>query len=244
MITSCQDCVFAEYLGHSQIGCKVRLLHKYLVKGIAQEAWNRDIKDKQEFYILPDVACIGKIPVDFLPKEVTVDEAAEFVKNKLKLVWQAIIIVKDESIEATLISLAKQSIPPANVTVILTHDSTLSSGKIANMLKRLSFKSWRVMETENPELSRGNLIDLVLDKYTNPFYMVLEPTKTLEDTFLTDLNRVINEEFTGFGILKLEGIEFVATGVHKFFNGNSFGSTLEEKLIEAKCQDKIITLEL
>lgn len=244
LVTSCQDCIFAEYLGHSQIGCKVRLLNKYIVNGIAQEAYNTEVREKQEFYILPGIACIGKIPSSFVTKEnLNIDEAISFVKEKLKIQWQAIIILYDEDIKPCLDALAKQEIKPENVTVILTHDSPIAAGNVAKWLKQRSFKTWRVMETENQELSRGNLVDLVLDKYTNPFYMVLEPTKILDDNFIVDLNRTINEDYISFGIIKMEGVELTATAVHKFFNGNSFGMTLEEKLIEEKCQDKIINLK-
>ena len=243
MITSCQDCIFAEWLNHSQIGCKVRFLHKYLVNDVAQEAWNSEIKDKQEFYILPDIACIGKIPVGFLDDTISIEDAANFIKEKTQIRWQTIIILYDEDIKPCLDALAKQKIKPENVSVILTHDSPISPGNVAKWLKQREFKTWRVMETENQELSRGNLIDLVLDKYVNPFYMVLEPTKILDDDFIVDLNRIVNEDYISFGIIKMDGLDFVATAVHKYLNGNSFGLTLEEKLIEEKCQNKIINLK-
>lgn len=245
--TSCQDCVFADYVNNTQIGCKVGLLNKYITNKVAQEAYNSDIPGKEEFYILPGVACIGKINEGFIAttynKDTTLNEAINFVKQQLKVKWQAIIILKDEDCESCLDALSRQKIKPENVTVILTYNSNASPGSISKLLKRGSFKTWRVMETENPELSRGNLVDLVLDKYTNPFYMVLEPTKVLDDNFIVDLNRIVNEEYINFAIIKMDGLDFVSTAIHKYFNGNSFGLTLEEKIIEEKCQDKIVNLK-
>jgi len=241
IVTSCQDCLFAEYTEKTQSGCKANLIEKYVTDGLAVEAYN----EEGEFYIIPGVACLGKMPKAFAEKAgIKAEDALEFVKNKMQIQWQAIIILNDEDIKPCLDALSKQSIKPENVSVILAYNSTHKPGNLAKWLKQRSFKTWRVMETENPELSRGNLVDLVLDKYVNPFYMVLEPTRVLEDDFMERLNKKVNEELVSFGILKMKGLEFTAYGIHKYFNGNSFGKTLEEKLIEEKCQNKIVNLEL
>jgi hypothetical protein len=235
----CKDCIFATYNGKTQDGCYLGMIERYNKAGIeVVEAYD----DEKEFYVIKG-ACIRKVNKE-VAGNITLEQAKKILDIQLTIQWQAIILADNTETSARLLeSLFRQKIQPSHVTVIISKE--IPATKIAKQFRQYPFKSWRVQTMEDKDLTRENAIDLVIDQYKIPFYVVLTPESEIEENFSTILNDVINNKLISFGIIEYpeKNIDIYSTYIHIAIGGNSLGTTFKEKLKLNKWDHKIYQLK-
>lgn len=235
----CKNCVFALYNGKTQDGCYLGMLERYKEAGInVIEAYDED----NEFYVI-DGACIRKLSKE-VAGDITLEQAKKIVDSHLLIKWQAIILTDSpETLDKMLDKLYQQEIHPDHVTVVASN--SVPPTKLAKQFRKYPVKSWRVQTMEDTKLTRENAIDLVIDHYKIPYYVVLTPESELEPEFSTVLNDVINNKLISFGVIEYpeKKIDIYSTYIHIAIGGNSLGTTFKEKLKERKWDHKIYQLK-
>lgn len=233
--TSCRNCVFAEYEDKTQVGCRLDMLEKY---DEVLEAYD----EEKEFFVINNMFCRRKRSEQWA-KRFPASEWANQVERELEIKWHPILFfTTPQELIRSIDSIKQQSIPPAHVTVINGFNSVVPSHKITKWLK--GFNSWRVQSIESSDVVKEDQIDLVIDTYKIPIYMVFDAGYQLEPTLIQQLNNLINEEMLSFALItkKDNTLKIIPTAIHEKFGGSSFGVALEEK-IKQQCPQKILEYE-
>jgi hypothetical protein len=183
--TSCKDCIFANYLALTQIGCKANQLDLFKQNGIdIVEAYD----DEQEFYIINGKQCLFYRPSEW---KGDFDKA----RKEIKLIYRAIIIAGNtiQPIVTTVKSLENQTQPPTIIDIVRPTDSLAS---IQNLRQYFSSKC-KIYNIVNPKLNTlDDYCRLILTGNKIPYVAVFNAGIDIPNiTFQILLDKMINELF-------------------------------------------------
>lgn len=220
--TSCKSCAFAEYTDKTQIGCSLGMLEKFQKAGVEiVEAYD----EEKEFFIIKGRLCNGCRPPEWVEKHQDKDLIA-LVKKEISLRLHVVIPVMETTYDHIYVSidaLKKQNKLPHKVTVALNQDGIVPS-QIISHLRDSSFE-WGVFtslerDETGKRVKEGRLIDHIMEKATEPFFMVLTAGHILDTDVIEKLDQLLNEKLERFSLIEADDFYVVQTALHKHFMGN------------------------
>jgi hypothetical protein len=248
--TSCCECVFAEYVGVTQIGCHMGRLEKFRKNGtVVLEAQN----DEKEFYVVERFCSafrdsewkdilfyysndLSESPEDRVRREVEIrcgffvgfDETCEI-----------------SGLEKTVLSILNQELQPRYVTV--ANSSSMDNMTILEVLRH-HFNGTGVIYTcshikvdelstkdqkDIPEIWRA--IDSAFDSTAkNGYYASTKSGNEFAEDYLSSINHYINEEMKQVILIKSEDYNqgyFMQCSLHKLLYGSN-GRFVVDKVAE------------
>lgn len=229
--TSCSKCIFAEWDENKQINCKANRLSKFIERGetvaiIAQE--------NESHFFIKDRICTMCFQQSWLDKINNINNPLLYVRQRILLKCDALILVSNESIEEieiTIKSLLKQKLLPQIINIVL-NSNTMPVWKIAKLLRSLEDKHYFQWKISNIEERMENLdtvslewcVDHVISLCESPFYSVFIPGFKVPNNFYEKIDNAINDELYRFVALipvdDWNGL-FVQTEIHKKIGGNT-----------------------
>jgi hypothetical protein len=193
MITSCEDCVFAEYDGNEQVDCKLDRLEKFQQNGATLKF---DTDTDRHHYKIHDRVCIAcrnnKWGTEH-PKRKWI----ELVTKEMEIQCDFLIYIDHGSdlqeIESTMHSVQQQNIKPKSITMILGHEvDSISIPEIIDILIRdAEGIPWYVEEIKS---EKALPIDQALTSCKAPYYAVFHSGYDIPKDFLVKLNDALNSD--------------------------------------------------
>lgn len=144
LITSCQDCVFAEYADDEQYGCVAGQLEHYPDK---IEAYN----ELGKFYVIPDICSFNR-PKHWAGEEKDMTKLKEKIVKESQITYNAFVFAigkTDKEIFQTLNSLLDQTNQPAKIVLCVNIMSPIRMAALMPTLNK--FKSWQIEDQYDSE---------------------------------------------------------------------------------------------
>lgn len=232
--TPCKLCVFANYDGNTQTGCKlnrIALFQKYNIEILAV------YDDEKEFYVINNLKCLYWRHNAWIHANKELEEQKEFASKELIIPMHAIVFADDniDNIQVTLGSLEQQIIKPCKVTLVRRPTSKLLPSELARIMRQYDIP-WRVENIVN-NFTDEEIIDIIIPFVPAILYSVFYTGFTLPNDFFSQLNYKINEEFLTFSMLLPNTTNNGATIVQKLhvaYQGNK-DKSLQQKLKDDTC---------
>lgn len=232
--TGCINCIFAEWQGKRQVGCKLGRIEKFSERG--EQFDTATSQDGREFYIIKNRICLMLCTEDWLARHPEVKDPAREVRKLTELKCDVLILVENEhtleGIRKTVNALLQQEHKPEKITVVLLSDH-IHPAKIRKVFqaaenKYFSFK-WQVahIQERGPKGEKPSIewaMDHVLNNCKTPFYSVFYAGFEPPTDFLLLIDKALNDELEKFCLLlpvdDWNGA-FVQTMLHKKLRGNA-----------------------
>ena len=246
--TFCRGCVFADYDGNVQIGCKANRLEKFKDAGITITKFNtesdKEEEEEIESFIVEGKTCVyyrNKILKDTIFKENSNEEILTTVKKQLRIPYHVLLFMREtdtlDDLELRISELHNQSVKPKIITVVdRSHTVENKSGKVMNIFKDYSFDHWRIQRIKATDQIDTDIIDLVYDstkKLTYMFYITLECSTAIPLTMSEEIHKSLHDDMKSFSVL-LPNSNNIGRGAlkaaHAKHAGNSFAILLEDKI--------------
>ena len=242
--TACRNCFFADYDASIQIGCKAGRLEKFSQAGIKIIQLNKDSENKTSF-IIDGKTCVYYRNQEWIEsqyKDLSVEQVKEKVKSQLKIPYHVILFVRQnntvEDVELRLTELQNQMVPPKIVTLVdRSHSTDIIIGKMMKLFQNYNFDHWRVQSIQAVDQVDLDVVDLVYDstkKIQYMFYMGFECDFPIPSLMSEDLHKSLHDDMKAFVVLQSNknGVGYGALkAAHAKYAGNSFGISLEDKII-------------
>ncbi len=232
LLTSCKDCVFAEYEKKNQVECSLNRLEKLKAIGLnITEATD----DKKDFYVVHGF-CSSYRPPAWAK---TVKNKAEAVKEENSLKCGVFIVSEGDAsvpeIEKTVTACLKQSrinpqyIVIVNNTKVAHHDIIFRMNDV--IPKEILFY---VVKPVAKDISSFDCVDLAFKQAKNGYYIAFSAGYEPPANFLDKIDNLINEELNPIILIKPSGNVnglFTMCAMHKMLAGNH-EKTLVNKIEE------------
>lgn len=199
--TVCKDCVFADYKDGTitQSGCKLGRIEKFGDKVV--EAEDHD----KEFYIINGRVCNAFRHITSSWAGTHKDDAAQQVKKELELKLTMLVHIDDGLIE-TLTSIKNQTLKPHLVVFINNQDKISRADLNATLWDNLgNIVTWRIFRPINSRetsYSKDEVTDLAVGNVKTNLYTLVQSGQVLPETFVSDIDKAINEDLMQFLVLK------------------------------------------
>lgn len=155
--TPCKKCHFAEYDNITQVSCHLGLIEKYQESDSVEvlEAYD----EEKEFFIVNKKKCAGYREDDYFKnnelEESSMEEKAEYVKNKLQLNYAAIINSSEmtlEEINEILSDLTKTKVNPSFVVLLVKETSKFTFNEYYSCLQKSGIScKWRIRHVRHKD---------------------------------------------------------------------------------------------
>lgn len=243
--TTCLNCVFAQFEGKTQVGCRLNKTEDYKKAGV--EIMRVYDDSENEFDLINGRFCMFYRNEEVM-KSYPRDTWESIVHLQTKVPYHAIVFINKEStfkeIKDTLRSLKDQDIAPNLVTLInkqyLDYDKNpekyIKPSAILEMVDDFKFHKFSLKNIYDDQLDDRSLVDLVFDGTKDnpyPFYTTFKSGFHVPKNFSKELNDsiLIGMKQIGFAspVDDLNGM-IVSRVAHKKHGGNAFNVSLEEKI--------------
>ena len=201
--TPCKNCIFAEWDGITQTGCKLGRIDMYRKAGVnVIEAYD----EEKEFFVIDGHRCMYARTAAWAEKNVNNKASWEnLLEKEVQFKYQALVIVDDNinHLLKTLDSLWDQKVKPQHVTVIrpYKHIKDIKMEWIRPQMEKSGVR-WRVETIVDPNWSHRDMIDLVIPFVKFPFYSVFKAgIKVPLNTFSTISDKINNEMLSFMHVL-------------------------------------------
>ena len=253
LTTACKQCVFANYIGKTQIDCKLGRIKKFREKGV--DIIEAEDLEENEFFVL-EAWC------NAYREQKWADEWTDQYDNLLVRLKEEytpplgfIVIINDDPAEK-IASEAEQSVLLDGLGktltgikeieglpsyIIIVNNSSIGHLRVVNTSQEQLEDSdieYKVSNVIAPNLTDWECIDLVFSNVKNGYYSILQSGKVPKKDIISLINNRVNVELDSVGYIKgYDGINgtTVQAVIHKFLNGH-YERTLLEK-IEAMQKD-------
>lgn len=247
IVTSCLDCVFAQWDDNEQVGCDFDRLDKFEENGA--EVVGHDGETKKWFTI-EGRFCNACRDHDW-GKRHQRREWKSLVEEATSLKVAILIYVDDstsvEEVARTLDSVVAQEHPP-NEIVIALHNPPLEERSYVNLVRSMDLKIPWFVKRVNPEQVLGYnesiahyiALDLALASVSSTYYCLVCANHELPSNFLKTVNNAVNVEMMRFVALLPDddGNRLVIqSNLHKVLWGNR-GKSIIEKIEEIAKEEK------
>ena len=231
VVTSCSDCVFAEYEGSSQISCKQNKYEIFEKRGIEILPAENLIK---EFNLVKGTCYHYRPPVWGDAYE---GKEEERLKKELEVTYNVGVIVDDENplskLKTTVKSILKQGYLPRRIIVAINTDPEKNDGeethkKILEVIGDLDILVNTVKLTpdfyslDNNDVNSG-VVDEIFSRFKNGYYVILQSGKELKEGAMDALSQAIGYHQHAIPIvLPTDGINglTVQALIHKTLGGS------------------------
>lgn len=237
--TVCKECIFAEWEGDTQVGCRVGKLQDYRDQKIPVI---KCYDAEKEFYVIPGRRCMYMRTEDWKHKHQPWGYQKRKIDNEIELQFQAIVVAglgdDDEGLRATLDSLYEQELKPYHIAVVRPPLCHLHPRKVLNYFAEKSGILWKIENVLDIEYPVEKYEDLIVDfvKNTNMYSRFNAGTVVPPDFFST-INYRVHEEMFAFSALmpNSEGSGWtIPRSIYVYFMGNK-QLTLLTKLEGYEC---------
>lgn len=198
--TSCIDCIFAEWAGSAQVGCKIGRLKKF------EDAGNVTMENLGEKVC----ANINRFCMTYRPQQWADKQKQSDLR---KAVMEEIAVKVDfiiplragdclDKLCTTLDSLNRQTVLPKTVMVVNLQKS-IKPFSIVKLLNSDYSLSYRVHDIQHKDetLSDEKISDAVFEFLDAAYYSLLPCGFILPDNFLANLDYAMNEQLRRFSVL-------------------------------------------
>ena len=231
VVTSCNDCVFAEDEGSSQVSCKQNKYEVFEKRGIQVLPAENLIKE----FNLVKASCYHYRPPVW--GDVYEGEEEARIKEELQIPYSVGIIVDDKNplskLKGTVKSLLKQGYLPKKIVLALNTDPEKNDGeethkKALEVIGNLDIKVNTVKLTpsfyvlDNDNINTG-IVDEIFSRFRNGYYVILQSGKELKDNSMQALSDAIGYHQYSIPIVRAtEGINglTVQALIHKTLGGS------------------------
>lgn len=238
--TSCKLCIFAEYEGFTQVGCKKGRIKKYKDSASTViEAYDED----KEFYVIKDRTCMFRrtqVWLDRLgedPHESTIDV---HLRLESQPSVHIIILLKDktlEDLEKTVRSLSGLEILPVKITVVVSPKNRINPSDIKEIFDKDSIVPWRIQGLVF-DLSDKKAIHMTQKTCKSQYYGVIDAGSEVDSDVLNVINDVVIDHLLQFAMIEDKNIYFIPLGVHEYFYFHADpDKTIPENLKDHQCQN-------
>ena len=258
LTTSCKNCVFAEYIGDTQVSCQLNRIDKFR----SRNAVVMDAEDDDKEFFVIERFCNTYRDSDwkdilFYYKTDTTETPEERVKKEIEIRCGFFLTFSDENtlkeLEESISSITDQIVTPTYVTIVdistkntVLIDSTSQpmDTQATHFVARLSqgldgkdivYNYIRGTDEERRDLSAPELVDMAFKRTArNGYYTVFKIGDKIPSHYLSAINHYINEELNQVILIKqddnINGY-FAQSSVHKLVYGSN-GKYIVDKLEE------------
>lgn len=242
IVTSCEDCVFAQYEGDTQAGCEFDRIRKFesrgdLVKVVESEG--------RAHYEIGRYCTHCHNPESKYLKGTTMEEwkasVEEVTRLRISVIALAHVRTSESEVRTTLESVANQALAPARVIVVLDYDDA-DDRPYVRMIRDLGFKCpFHVVRMEPgldyeayPQGRHGMALDEAVKLCRETYYCVVNSGAVLGPHLFEKLDRAINRDLSKIvAVMPDEGLDggIVQLAFHKhdLIRGNK-GMDIFDKL--------------
>ena len=240
LTTACKSCVFANYIGKTQIDCKLGRIKKYREKGV--DIIGAEDLEENEFFVL-EAWCNAYREQDWADQHE--DIFAQVEKEYITLLGFVVILGTGTSAKGNEKSLLSdlhktlEGIKEVNGSpsyVVIVNNSPVPHFDVINQAQEcledsdIEYKVSNVLESNVTDLE---CVDLVFSGLKNGYYSILKAGKLPVSNDMIDLiNNKVNKDLDSIAYIKgYDGVNGVTVQavMHKFLNGN-YGKTLLQKI--------------
>jgi hypothetical protein len=244
--TVCRDCVFAQYNGKEQTGCKLDKIKDYENAGV-DVIKVFDDKEK-EFFLIDGRFCMFYRNEELMAKH-PVNTWEKIVNLQTKVSYQSIVFVEKETtfkeLKKTLNTLSSQEVRPNLVTIINKQypyyfdepENYVKPSLMLELLEDYKFHQFSLKNVYDMEMDDRALVDLVFDGTKDkpyPFYITFRAGFAVPENFSKEFNDAILIKMLQLGFVEpIDDINGMIVNkiAHKKHGGNSFGIAIEKKII-------------
>ena len=239
LTTACKSCVFANYIGKTQIDCKLGRVAKYREKGV--DIIEAEDLEENEFFVL-EAWCNAYREQAWADQH---EDPLSQVKQEYKIVLGFIVLLKGEITDTTsaedLLSGLVQTLEDIKKVegspnyVVVVNNSAVPHFSVINKAQECLEDSdieYKVSDVLEKNMTDWECIDLVFANLKNGYYSVLQSGKSPKKNIISLIDDKVNEELDSVGYIKgYDGINgtTVQAVLHKFLNGH-YEKTLLEKI--------------
>lgn len=231
VVTSCCDCVFAEYEGSSQVSCKQNKFEVFEKRGIQILPAENLIK---EFNLIKASCYHYRPPVWGDAYE---GKEQERLKEELEVAYNVGVIVDDENplskLKTTVKSILKQGYLPKRIVVAINTNPEKNDGeethkKVLEVIGDLDITVNTVKLTpdfytlDNEDVNSG-IVDEMFSRFRNGYYVILQSGKELKEGSMDALSQAIGYyQYAIPVVLPTDGINglTVQALIHKTLGGS------------------------
>ena len=220
LTTACKSCVFANYIGKTQIDCKLGRIKKYREKGV--DIIEAEDLEENEFFVL-EALCNAYREQDWADQHE--DIFAQVEKEYITLLGFVVILGTGTS-----------EVNGSPSYVVIVNNSPVPHFDVINQAQEcledsdIEYKVSNVLESNVTDLE---CVDLVFSGLKNGYYSILKAGKLPVSNDMIDLiNNKVNKDLDSIAYIKgYDGVNGVTVQavMHKFLNGN-YGKTLLQKI--------------
>lgn len=236
--TSCKYCLFAEYDGNTQTGCKFDRIEKFEENGAEViEAYD----DEKEFYVIKGRFCNACRNENWIGNKKKKD-FKKITAKEFQVQYDVIINVALEddvdTVQAAIDSVTSQTIKPKNIIVVTEYNYPQREVvEILAYLKEIDIE-WHLEQLANKDTDP---IDNAAKDCKSMYFAILNASDALPEDFAVSINNAINYEMIRF-CLVTGPHPFVQTSVYKQVAGNherNFMSKIQEWVKDENLPDFI-----
>jgi|TARA_R100000149_G_C5860449_1_gene126506 hypothetical protein len=237
--TACKNCLFAEYEGNTQVGCKLHRTEKISNHPVYELIEAED--DEKEFYVLNNHICPYQRTSSWLHSED--EDLLVKVKEEVYMSWAAVVFYRHngiDSVEKRITELKKQSRPPKVVTLVIDpKDIDKQDFKSLHQMMEDNFEIWylqRVLQEELPDRFTADICFDKMKKHRFMFYSYFESTQSIDLNYYDKIHKFVIDDMNTYGIIKHkdddDNIQHVTISkiTHLKYGGNGNGVPIEYKI--------------
>ena len=231
VVTSCCDCVFAEYEGSSQVSCKQNKFEVFEKRGIQILPAENLIKE----FNLVKASCYHYRPPVW--GDAYEGKEQERLKKELEVTYNIGVIVDDENplskLKTTVKSILKQGYLPKRIVVAINTNPKKNDGeethkKVLEVIGDLDITVNTVKLTpdfytlDNEDVNSG-IVDEMFSRFRNGYYVILQSGKELKEGSMDALSQAVGyHQYAIPVVLPTDGINglTVQALIHKTLGGS------------------------
>ena len=239
--TSCRDCVFAEYDGKTQKGCKLGRINKFMERGTdVAECYDNE----KEFFVVIDRYCTACRDHNW-GKQHKTDIWEDLVREQIETKMEFYIIVPEgvsiEEVEYTVSQAIKNTIKPSKIHLIRHPKSSIKPSKLVSWLRNYMDGTGIQWEAHMIPLSEGTetgvIIDHAVKEKGSQFFATFLAGRDIPAHFVERVNHLLNEELERFVLMMSESdiwhgvvmqrAAYIRCGKNKLTEVNTEDGTIE-----------------
>lgn len=223
--TPCKDCVFAQYMGSTQVGCMFGRIEKFRRQGVkVLEVFDEDSK----FFVIQTACRAHRHRESPWAMRHPGRERLAVCRKELELALDVVMVMHDqhtvEEVKTTVDSLLAQTLLPMKVTVVVNRD-----GIPPQEIRAILPSDWvaQYIQERQPDGSRigpDRCIDHAVVGSRSQFYAVFTPGYVVPPDFAASLDRALNDDLERFLLLEPneDGQGMVVSMLaHAYYGGNT-----------------------
>ena len=206
--TTCKDCLFAKYVGDTQVDCELGKIEKISNHPVYELVEATD--NVKNFYVLNYHLCLQQRVAGWVHDNETLENMKNLVREEIKMSWGAILVLKDEPlndmsrVQKRLEEILSQSNPPKWIGIV-NQNTDLDVYWIIDYLNEKGVR-WSIESgTENTRY----YIDYLFNKFKKDrfvFYAVFESNKDVPNDLYDKLYNNVIDNMMQYSVIKDEDL--------------------------------------